>query len=150
MSMAPLLLGGIFEERPHARELARGRRWTEPLPTPLGKKGAQIRGGQTDQVGRADRLCSIGAEEVNQPMRGRDIGANGVRGTAAIVLEMAGPASGKLACRMVRQVCGSVSHLRIIAATLLPRNISNSEPWRASRLNAWRCPSASRPTGKAY
>ena len=73
-------------------------------------------------------MSSIAAEKVDQPVRGRDIGANRVRGTAAVMLKMPGPASGKLARRMVGQLCGSVSHLRIIAATLRPRNISNSDP----------------------
>src|SRR6476661_8491851 len=43
--------------------------------------------------------------------------------------------------------CGSISHLRIIAARLRPRNISNSEPCRASRLSSARCPMTSRPLG---
>src|SRR5205085_11748287 len=96
----------------------------------------QVRGSRLEEVGWTDRLPAIPAEEFNQPMRGCDIGAHRVHRTAAVVLEMAGPASGERARRMVGQFSGSVSHLRIIAATLRPRNISNSDPWRASRLSA--------------
>ena len=52
----------------------------------------------------------------------------------------------RFARRMIGQVRGSTSHLRMIAARLRPRNISNSEPWRASSVCSERCPSASRPT----
>jgi hypothetical protein len=102
--MAPLLLGGIFEERPHARKLARGRRWTEPLPAPLREKCAEVGRRKAEKAGRADRLPPILTEKLNQPMRGRHISANRMRGTPAVVLKMAGPASGKLARRVGDQV----------------------------------------------
>jgi hypothetical protein len=40
--MAAVLLGGIFEECPNARQLARGRSGAESLRPPLGKESAQI------------------------------------------------------------------------------------------------------------
>jgi hypothetical protein len=44
------------------------------------------------------------------------------------VLQIRGPASGERSCGMIAQLCGMISHLRIIAARLLPRNISSSDP----------------------
>jgi hypothetical protein len=44
------------------------------------------------------------------------------------VLKIGGPLTGERSRSVVRQSFMLVRHLRIIAARLLPRNISNSEP----------------------
>ena len=83
-------------------------------------------------------------------MRGGDIGARpcaaSAGGHAADSCPSARQARRRRHGRSVR-LAGSISHRRIIAPRLRPRNISNSEPWRASRLCSVRWPSAISPHG---
>ena len=96
-----MLLGGEGEELPNRRKLARSGGCAEPLPPPFGKEGAKVRRCKRQQCGRADQLAPIAAQELDQTMGGRDIGADGMRGAPAVVLEMAMPARRDFARRMV-------------------------------------------------
>ena len=98
--MFALLLGGVGEEGANARQLARGGCRGQALGTALGEVGTQVRGSKVEQRGRLDELAPIQAKEIDQPVRGRDISAHGMRGTAAIMLKIGGPASRQLAGRV--------------------------------------------------
>ena len=128
---------------PRVRALRRTRRAPSP---PVGEKGAQVRCAQVEQAVRRNLLAAIATEEMDQAMCRRDIGAHGMRRTAAVMLEVRRPLRRKRLGGM-NQPCGFVSHLRIIAASELPRNISSSEPCPPSRLRSARWPSASNPAG---
>jgi hypothetical protein len=56
---------------------------------------------QVKQSESADLFAMMTAEEVDQPVGGRDIGSNGVRRAAAIVGEMPRPARREGARRML-------------------------------------------------
>jgi len=123
----PLLLRGISKEGADAGKFARGGRGAEPLPAPVGEKGPKIGGFQIEEAGRRNLLAAISAKEVDEPMRGRHISAHGVRRAATVVLEMIAPLRRERGCG-VNYACGCVSHLRIITASVRPRNISSSDP----------------------
>ena len=90
-----LLLGGEAQEGAHRRHFARRRRRPEPVAAALGEEGAQVDRGEVDQAVAPDRFAAMPAEEVDQAMRGGDIGAHGVRRAAAVEGEMARPARGE-------------------------------------------------------
>ena len=125
--MPALLLGGVGEEGADAGQLARCGRCAEPLSPPVGKEGAKVRCCEVEQPRRQDFLPAISPEKVDQAMRSRDIGAHRVLRAAAVMLKIGGPLRSERSGR-VSQCCGCVSHLRIITASVRPRNISNSEP----------------------
>ena len=56
---------------------------------------------KVEQPEPPDLLTPMPAEEIDQPMRGRDIGADRVRRAAAIMSEMVSPARRKGPRRMV-------------------------------------------------
>jgi hypothetical protein len=95
--MTALLLGGIFEEGADSGEFAGGRRSAEPLPSPVGEEGAQVGGTKAKQRRIGDRLAAIAAEEIDQPMRCRNIGAHRMRGAAAVMLQIGSPLRGECA-----------------------------------------------------
>ena len=68
----------------------------------LGEERPQIGRLQVLQSVRTDLLASVSAEKVDQPVRRRDIRADRMRGAAPVVLEIASPASGKLASGVMR------------------------------------------------
>lgn len=103
--MMSLPLSRISEECAHAGQLARRRRRAEPLPAPLGKEGAEIGSAEVEQAGALDLLSAIAAEELNQPMGGRDVGAHSMSGTASVVLQVRVPLGGERLGRM-GQACG--------------------------------------------
>ena len=144
--MAALPLRRESQERSNARQLAGSGSGTEALPSPVGEKGAQVRRAEVEEGFGGDLPTPVAAEKMDQAMRGRDVGAHGVRRAAAVMLEIGCPLRRKRLGGM-DQACGFVSHLRIIAASALPRNISSSEPWPPSRLRSARWPSASNPLG---
>jgi hypothetical protein len=86
-----LLLGGVAKEGSDTRQLACHRRGTEAARPPVGEEGSQIGGAELGQRSLIDQLALIAAEELDQPMCGRDIGADGVGGAASVVLEIGGP-----------------------------------------------------------
>jgi hypothetical protein len=90
----------IFEESPDARQLARGGGSTETVGAALRKKRAKVSRRKVEQLGRRYLLPTIPAKEVDQPMRGGNVGANGMRGAASVVLKMARPARGEFARRV--------------------------------------------------
>jgi hypothetical protein len=98
----PLLLGRILEEGANARQLAGSRRGTETLGAPLGKECPQVGRLEPLQRGRTDLLALISSEKVDESVRRRNVSADGVGRAAPVVLEMAGPASGKLAGCVMR------------------------------------------------
>ena len=98
--MKALLLGRIGKESANTRKLTRCRRCAEPLPAPMGKECAEIGSAQIEQPSRPDQCTTIAAEEDDQPVGSRYIGANGVRRATAIVLEMSGPLRSKRLSRM--------------------------------------------------
>ena len=110
------------------------RRWHSAV----GEECPEVRSRYAGQRRGFDPLPAVAAKELDEAMRGRDVCADRVRGKSPVVLQIGGPARRECGRRMRIQACGMVSHLRIIAATLRPRNISNSEPWRASRLRSAR------------
>jgi len=125
--MAALLLGRIAKEGANAGKLARGRGSAEPLPSPVGQERAKVRGTGLEQALGRNFLSTIAAEEVDQPVRGGDIGAHGMRRTAPVMLKIRTPLR-RERLGGVNYGCGCISHLRIIAARVRPRNISNSDP----------------------
>ena len=92
------------------------------------QKCAQVAGTKGLHLCATDWFPAMSRKEIKEALRGRDIGADGVRRTAAIILKMFGPASDELASRRRVQFGAWVSHRRIIAARLVPRNINNSDP----------------------
>jgi hypothetical protein len=60
-------------------------------------KRAQVRRGESEKVSAGDRFAAVCTEELNEPVRRGDVGANCVRRSATVVLQMPRPASGKLA-----------------------------------------------------
>jgi hypothetical protein len=120
-------VGGKIEERPNARKLAGRRSGTEAFSSALSEKCAKVRCADVEEAHFLDLFAPVAAEEPDQPRSSRDIGSHGVRRAATIMLKVICPARRKRLCGM-NQLYGCVSHLRIIAARLRPRNISNSEP----------------------
>ena len=84
----PLLFRCISEEGADARKLARSRGSPEPTCPALGEKSAQIRRCDPNEARKIDGRSPIMAEEVDQPVRRRCVGAHRVRGPAAVMLEM--------------------------------------------------------------
>ena len=89
--MVALLLGSIGKECANTRQLPRRRRGAKALPPPVGKEGAKVGGGEVEQARVGNFLAAIVTEELDQPVRGSDIGADGVRRAAPVVLEIGGP-----------------------------------------------------------
>lgn len=59
---------------------------------------------KVEQGEPADLLAMMAAEEVDQPMGGRDIGADRVRRTAAAMSKVTRPTRRKGTCRMLSAV----------------------------------------------
>ena len=95
MRVIALLLGGVGQERAHARQLARRRRGAEPLPSPVGQECPKVRRAEAEQPCRLDLLATVAAEKLDQPVRRSDIGAHRVRRAAAIMLEIICPLRSK-------------------------------------------------------
>jgi hypothetical protein len=66
----------------------------------MGEEGPQVGRIDAQEVDMSDQSASVVPQEIDQPMRRRDIGAHRVRRAAAVVLEMIGPAGSEPACRM--------------------------------------------------
>ena len=124
----PLLLGDIGKEIADRGKLASRRRGPEPLAAAVGKKRAQVLRTQGGELGGADSFGPIRPQESDEPVSGRDIGSRRVRGSPPVVQKMACPALDENAGGMIVQLSWSISHRRMIAARLRPRNISNSDP----------------------
>jgi hypothetical protein len=99
--VAALLLGGIFEESAHAGQLARCRRGAQPLSAPLGEECPEVRRCDAGQRRGIDAFASIGAEELDETMRGRRISPHRVHGAAPVMLEISSPLRGQRAGRVV-------------------------------------------------
>src|SRR3546814_17607919 len=84
------------------------------------------------------------SEEVDQPMRRGQVGANRVLRAAAIASEMVPPARGYGAGGVISQ---GISHRPMQRVSMRPRNMRSSEPWSVSKPFAPRRPSASTPLG---
>ena len=56
------------------------------MSAPVGKEGAKVGRDDVDQLCPVDALASIASKEIDQPVRSRGVGADGVCRTAAIVL----------------------------------------------------------------
>ena len=96
------MLGDERKEVAHRRELPRGGSRSEPTSTAFGKKGPQICCSEGQQRPRINHFSAIGAKEIDQAMRCRDIGPAGVGRTPSIVKKMACPALDESARRMLR------------------------------------------------
>jgi hypothetical protein len=62
-------------------------------------EGAQVGRAEPQKVGTGDRFAAVAAEELNEPMCGGNVRPNRVRRPPPIVLQISGPARGKLARR---------------------------------------------------
>jgi hypothetical protein len=91
----------------------------------VGEKGAQILALEAGQSGAVDGSAEMPGEEPDQTAGGGRIGADGVRGAAAVAGEMLLPAQGGFSGRVAAQ---GISHRPIERVRTRPRNISNSEP----------------------
>ena len=123
-----LMLGDKAQEVANGGKLASRRRGPEPLAATLGKKRAQVLRTQGGKLGGAYGFGPIRPQESDEPVRRRDIGSRRVRGSPPVVQKMACPALDESAGGMIVQLSWSISHRRMIAARLRPRNISNSDP----------------------
>jgi hypothetical protein len=77
--VAPLLFGGVSQERSNSRQLARCRRSTQPFGTALGQEGAQVLRTDGEQGSIPNRIASILAEEGDEAVRGSNVCADGMR-----------------------------------------------------------------------
>ena len=89
--MTAIPLGGIFEEGADAGQLPRRGCRAQPLHPSSREEGAQVGSSEIAKLRVTDRSAEMLAEKIEKAMRRRDIGANRVKRTAAIVLEMVGP-----------------------------------------------------------
>ena len=99
--MAALLLCCIAQEGANAGKLASRRRSPKPFRAALGKEGAKVGSHNAEQRLLVDRFAAMLTKEGDQPVGRCDISANGVRGTAAIMLKIVVPARGQRTGRMV-------------------------------------------------
>jgi hypothetical protein len=98
--VVPLLLGGIGEEGSNGGKLTRRRGGPKALRPAVGEKCPKIRGTKPEEPFGTNCLSPIAAQELDQSMSGRCIGAHRVLRTAQIVFEMGVPARGKRGGRM--------------------------------------------------
>jgi hypothetical protein len=99
--MTALLLGGIFKEGTQSRQLARRRSCTEPVGSTLRKKGAKVRPGKADELGRTDRPAAVSAEEADQPMRSAGISPHRMSRPPTVMLKIRCPLRRQRVGRMV-------------------------------------------------
>ena len=101
MRRIALLFRGEGQEGANRRHLPRRGRGAQPLASTVGKKCPQIRGMEVEQAEPANLFAAVAAEEIDQAVRGRDIGADRVRRAASVMSEIASPASCDGPCGMV-------------------------------------------------
>ena len=83
------------EERPHRRQFARGRCVGEAaLAAPPSQIGAQVRRLNRGQHRGTDRLAAVPAEEGDEPVGRREIGADGMFGAPTVAAQMLGAGDG--------------------------------------------------------
>ena len=92
--LTPALRRGEGEEGAHRRQFPRRAVVAEPAAAAHAEIGAQVRGAERCQSGVIHRAAEMAAEEADQPMRRRDIGAHRMLGTAALAGQMIVPARG--------------------------------------------------------
>ena len=106
------------QECADGRHLARGGACAQPLPAPVGKEGAQVGRGDVDEAVLADFLTAVAAEEIEEAVRGGDIGAHGMRAAAAIVGEVTDGRAGQV---VLRSRVGGERVVDLLSGEQLPR-----------------------------
>ncbi len=94
-------LGDEIEEIADRRKLARCGNIAEPFPAPLGQEAAQITAIELRKQFAVNHRATMPANETDQPVRGRQIGADGMFGSPPIAAQMLGPQQREVAGRMV-------------------------------------------------
>jgi len=93
--MAALLLRGISQECANPGKLASRGRCPKAFRATLGEEGTKVGSHNGEQRLLVDGFPAMLTEEADQPVGRRDISANGVLRTAAIMLEIVVPARGQ-------------------------------------------------------
>jgi hypothetical protein len=80
------LLGDVSQEGAYGGQFSSRRRRAQPVCAPVSKESAEIGSLDAGQRCNVDQLAAITSEEVDQAMRGSNIGAHGMGRTAPIML----------------------------------------------------------------
>jgi len=99
--MVTLLLRGVGEKGPDAREFACGRRRAKALSPPVRKERPKVGCTKIQQALGPYLPSSIAAEECDEAVSGRDIGPDGMRRSAKIVFKVDAP--------LYRERCGRMN-----------------------------------------